>query len=195
MSTRLRALPVTPPPMHAETIGSHPNRLTDANRLPVQYLSILLGHNRHHRRDDNRTSHPTPDTVLRLSALTGSTPAKLSHAIPTLAVISELAEDTPRPVSDQKDDVLRRPACRYCMARRGVHGLVVRNIPSHEAACLRHHRRLLGEDPHGGPRRPSSLRIELVTYPEPVKLTALLASPHWHDEQGRIRPPSQVGPA
>ena len=231
--------------MHGETIGSYLNRLADANRLPVQFLSILLGHNRHHRRDDNRTGHWTPETLLRLSSLTGRTPVELSHAIAVLAVISEPAESTLRPVSDQTDEVLRRPACRHCMARRGVHGLVVRNIRPHEAVCLRHRRWLLGdeqyrlhalpqvqqanrrhrrlarrtrasflardyavardclrdwfqagapsdlqqrwtdridllcEDPYGDPRRPSPHRIELATYPETVKLMALIASPHW----------------
>ncbi|WP_327287535.1 TniQ family protein [Streptomyces sp. NBC_01198] len=249
MSTRLRMLPVTPPPMHAETIGSYLNRLADANRLPVQFLSILLGHNRHHRRDDNRTNHWTPETLLRLSSLTGRTPAELSHAIPALAVISELADGTLRAVSDQADEILRRPACRRCMARRGVHGLVVRNIPPHEAVCRRHHRwllgdeqyrlhalpevrqanrrhrrltrrtrapsltrhytvardflmdclrtgepsdlrqcwnnriDLLGDDPHGDPLRPTPFRIELATYPETIRLTAMIGSPHWSANQ------------
>ncbi|WP_445527454.1 hypothetical protein [Streptomyces cyslabdanicus] len=40
---------------------------------------------------------------------------------------------------------------------------------------------VLGEDPFGDPHRPSEARIELVTYPEAVVLTGLLASPHWRN--------------
>ncbi|BAC67975.1 hypothetical protein SAVERM_266 [Streptomyces avermitilis MA-4680 = NBRC 14893] len=125
---------------------SYLNRLADANRLPVQFRPILLGHNRHHRRDDNRPGRWTPETLCRLSALTGRTAAELSHAIPALAVIGEPAENRLQSLSGQAVEVLRRPACRRCMARRGFHGLVVRTIPPHEAVCLRHQRWLLGDE-------------------------------------------------
>jgi hypothetical protein len=39
---------------------------------------------------------------------------------------------------------------------------------------------LLPEDPYGDPNRPSLERIELVTYPETVIVTGLIASGHWH---------------
>ncbi|WP_409472820.1 hypothetical protein [Streptomyces sp. HC307] len=41
----------------------------------------------------------------------------------------------------------------------------------------------MGEDPYGDPYRPSAARIELVTYPEAVTLTGMLASPHWRDNE------------
>jgi hypothetical protein len=39
---------------------------------------------------------------------------------------------------------------------------------------------ILGEDPYGDPHRPTTERIEIVTYPETVVLTSLLVSPYWH---------------
>ncbi|MGW7256503.1 hypothetical protein [Streptomyces sp. NPDC054834] len=35
MTTRLWALPLTPPPVHDETIGSYLNRFADANHLTI----------------------------------------------------------------------------------------------------------------------------------------------------------------
>ncbi|GCB53342.1 TniQ family protein [Streptomyces sp. NL15-2K] len=133
--------------MHRETVGSYLNRLADANRLPVRYLAGLLGHNRHHRRDDNRTDHWTPRALLGLSALTGRAPAELVHAMPALAELSEGQRIGPRP-STGHGDALHRPACRPCMARRGIDGLVVRETLPHEAVCPRHHRWLLGDEQH-----------------------------------------------
>ncbi|MEU2737763.1 hypothetical protein ABZ656_20890 [Streptomyces sp. NPDC007095] len=39
----------------------------------------------------------------------------------------------------------------------------------------------IAEDAYGDPHRPTEDRIELVTYPETVALTRLLASPHRRD--------------
>ena len=43
MITRLRALPLMPPPVHGETVGSYLNRLADANHLTIGHLSPLTG--------------------------------------------------------------------------------------------------------------------------------------------------------
>ncbi|GAA3112551.1 hypothetical protein ACFQ0X_43280 [Streptomyces rectiviolaceus] len=40
---------------------------------------------------------------------------------------------------------------------------------------------MLGEDTFGDPHRPSDARIELVTYPEAVVLSGLLALAYWRD--------------
>ncbi|WP_234390372.1 DUF6262 family protein [Streptomyces sp. MMG1533] len=48
----LRALPLAPPPVHGETIGSYLNRLVDANHLTIGHLTSLIGPSRQHRRDE-----------------------------------------------------------------------------------------------------------------------------------------------
>ncbi|MFK0223755.1 hypothetical protein ACIQWN_36920 [Streptomyces vinaceus] len=175
----------------------------------------------------------------------------LVHAMPPLGSIGDLLRHH-RSAIEEVTEPRRRPACRLCMARRHVHGLVVRSTPHHEGVCHRHSRWLLGEeqhdltrlpevlranlqhhrivrrgthpftalafidardrltrwftrwftgersgeplrqrwnrrldvlgeDPFGDPHRPSDARIELVTYPEAVVLSSLLASAYWRD--------------
>lgn len=115
MTTRPRLLPLTPPPVHRETLGSYLNRLADANHLTIGYLSSLVGPSRQHRRVDNRVGYWTPDALGRLVALTGRSPSCLIHAMPPLGTIG----DPLRPLRSATEEVIeprRRPACRLCMA-------------------------------------------------------------------------------
>ncbi|MCX4760473.1 TniQ family protein [Streptomyces sp. NBC_01275] len=147
MTDRPRPLPLTPPPVHHETIGSHLNRLADANHLTIGYLSHLLGPSRQHRRVDNRVGYWTPDALRRLATLTGRNPSSLVHAMPPLGSISDPLRHH-RSATEEVIEPRRRPACRLRMARWHVHGLVVRSTPHHEGVCHRHSRRLLGTEQH-----------------------------------------------
>jgi TniQ protein len=89
VTTGLRALPLAPPPVHGETIGSYLNRLADANHLTIGHFSSLIGPSRQHRRDDNRVGYWTPVGVLRLAALTSRSPSSLIHAMPPLGTIGD----------------------------------------------------------------------------------------------------------
>lgn len=160
MTGRPRTLPLTPPPVHHETIGSYLNRLADANHLTIGHLSHLVGPSRQHRRVDNRVGYWTPDALRRLAILTGRRPASLVHAMPPLGSI----DDPLRHLGSATEEVIeprRRPACRLCMARRHIHGLVVRSTPHHEGVCHRHRRWLLGDEQHDLTRLPEVLRANL----------------------------------
>ncbi|MBT1187669.1 TniQ family protein [Streptomyces sp. CJ_13] len=148
MTGHLRVLPVALPPVHGETIGSYLNRLADANHLPIGHLSFLIGPNRRHRRDDNRAGHWTPAALPRLAALTGQSVHTLIHAMPALAEVREPGQYRQRLVIEELAEPRRRPACHLCMARRGIHGLVVRSTPHHDGVCHRHNRWLHGGDQH-----------------------------------------------
>ncbi|MFE9613868.1 TniQ family protein [Streptomyces sp. NPDC006012] len=160
MTTRPRALPLAPPPVHHETIGSYLNRLADANHLTIGYLSSLVGPSRQHRRVDNRVGYWTPDALGQLAALTGRSPSCLIHAMPPLGTIGDPLRHL-RSATEEVIEPRRRPACRLCMARRHIHGLVVRSTPHHEGVCHRHHRWLLGDEQHDLTRLPEILRANL----------------------------------
>ncbi|MCX4792848.1 MULTISPECIES: hypothetical protein [unclassified Streptomyces] len=168
--------------------------------------------------------------------------------MPPLGTIGDPIRRLPLSATEEVIEPRRRPACRLCMARRHIRGLVIRSTPHHEGVCHWHHRWLLGDEQHsltrlpealranrrhqriarrvthpttalayvdardclikwfnngassqplrqrwnrrlgvlgedqfGAPHRPFEVRIELVTYPESVVLTGLLASAHWRD--------------
>ncbi|WP_406120364.1 TniQ family protein [Streptomyces canus] len=158
MTTRLRALPLTPPPVHRETIGSYLNRLADANHLTIGHLSSLVGPSRQHRRDDNRVGYWTPAALPRLAVLTGRSASLLVRAMPPLGAIGDPSLRLPRSVTEEVTEPRRRPACRLCMARHHIRGLVVRSTPPHQGVCHRHHRWLLGDEQHDLTRLPEVLR-------------------------------------
>jgi hypothetical protein len=66
-----------------------------------------------------------------------------------------------RSATEEVIEPRRRPACRLCIARRHVHGLVVRSTPHHEGVCHRHSRRLLGAEQHDLTLLPEVLRANL----------------------------------
>ncbi|MCK9928175.1 hypothetical protein MXD62_13490 [Frankia sp. Mgl5] len=116
LTARVRALPITPPPMSGETIGSFLHRLAD----------------------DNRTTDGWPPEALpRLAALTGRNVLTLQHALPALRTVGTNAPSHPRA------NIPNRPvrlACRLCAARRGAHGVVLRRTADHECVCPTHRR-------------------------------------------------------
>ncbi|MEU2739552.1 TniQ family protein [Streptomyces sp. NPDC007095] len=158
MTARPRTLPLTPPPVHHETIGSYLNRLADANHLSIGYLSHLVDPSRQHRRVDNRVGYWTPEALRRLAILTGRHPSSLIHAMPPLGSIGDPLRHL-RSATEEVVEPRRRPACRLCMAWRRVHGLVVRSTPHHEGVC--HRRWLLGDEQHDLTRLPEVLRANL----------------------------------
>lgn len=161
MTTGLRSLPLAPPPVHRETIGSYLNRLADANHLTIGYLSFLIGPSRQHRRVDNRVGYWTPDSLSRLTVLTGRSASTLIRAMPPLGLIGDPLRRLPLSATEEVVEPRRRPACRLCMARRHIRGLVVRSTPHHEGVCHRHHRWLLGDEQHDLTRLPEVLRANL----------------------------------
>ncbi|MGW7027120.1 TniQ family protein [Streptomyces xanthophaeus] len=161
MTSHLRPLPIALPPVHNETIGSYLNRLADANHLTIGHLSFLIGPNRRHRRDDNRVGHWIPSSLPRLAALTGQSVRSLIHAMPVLDEVREPGQRRQQLAIEDPAEPRRRPACRLCMARRGIHGLVVRSTPHHEGVCLRHQLWLHGGDQHHLDVLPEILRADL----------------------------------
>jgi hypothetical protein len=161
VTTGLRSLPLALPPVHRETIGSYLNRLADANHLTIGYLSSLIGPSRQHRRVDNRVGYWTPDGLSRLAVLTGRSPSTLIRAMPSLGLIGDPVRRLPLSATEEVVEPRRRPACRLCMARRHIRGLVVRSTPHHEGVCHRHHRWLLGDEQHDLTRLPEVLRANL----------------------------------
>jgi hypothetical protein len=65
--------------------------------------------------------------------------------MPSLAEHTGTTATTTHP-DDLARRILCRPACRSCMARQSIHGMVVRETPAHEAVCPRHQRWLLGDE-------------------------------------------------
>ncbi|MGW2564309.1 TniQ family protein [Streptomyces sp. NPDC001514] len=161
MTAGLRTLPLAPPPVHRETIGSYLNRLADANHLTIGYLSSLIGPSRKHRRVDNRVGYWTPAGLSRLAVLTGRSTSTLIRAMPPLGWIGDPVRRLPSSATEDVVEPRRRPGCRLCMARRHIRGLVVRSTPHHEGVCHRHHRWLLGDEQHDLTRLPEVLRANL----------------------------------
>jgi hypothetical protein len=161
VNPRLRVLPVTLPPVHGETIGSYLNRLADANHLTISILSGLLGVARRHRRDDDSPTGWSPDTLTRLSALTGRPAPSLTRALPALHRLRTSPPHIPLAPNQELTEPPRRPACRPCMAHRGIHGLVVRRTPGHECLCPRHQRWLHRGEQHRLDPLPEVLRANI----------------------------------
>ncbi|MEV8569672.1 TniQ family protein [Streptomyces sp. NPDC051322] len=156
VTTRLRVLPLSPPPVHGETIGSYLNHLADANHLSIGTLSSLIGPSRQHRRGDNRVGYWTPEALRRLTVLTGRGSSLLIHAMPPLGSIGGPLRHL-RSAIEEVIEPRRRPACRLCMARRHIHGLVVRSTPPREGVCHWHHHWLLGDEQYDLTRLPEVL--------------------------------------
>lgn len=129
----IRQLPVSPPPIHRETVGSFLGRLADANRLKPHTLPTLLGIRTLPRHTDPKDLWPT-ETITALATLTGRTPTALADALPALAPASSGTE------SEWIGGGRIRPACRGCMSARGIASTVIQHTAEHEDVCLRHHR-------------------------------------------------------
>ena len=127
----IRRLPLSPPPVHRETVGSFLGRLADANRLRPHTLPALLEIRTLPRNADPQSPWP-PAAVTVLAALTGRTPTALAAALPAIAPSS--------PDTMSVDHSRIRPACRSCMSARGILSTVIQRTADHEDVCLRHHR-------------------------------------------------------
>lgn len=155
MITIVRVLPLAPPPMHGETIGSYLHRLADANHTTVGILALVIGHGRRYQRTDDTADGWPPDALPKFAALTGRTMPALTHALPALRTARN--PDPRIPPTSEPD----RPAClacRPCMARRGIHSLVMRRAAHHECVCHRHQRWLHGGQQHDLTPLPEVLR-------------------------------------
>ncbi|MET7394265.1 TniQ family protein [Dactylosporangium sp. NPDC005572] len=138
----IRALPIGLAPVTRELLGSYLHRLADANHVTIASVSQLLGTGRRYRRGDDDATTWTTHTVSALAALTGYPPTTLTQALPALRPLAAVAP-LGRPGSGAP-----RVACRYCMASKGIHGLVIQRAASYEPVCLRHQRWLHGPEQH-----------------------------------------------
>lgn len=129
----IRQLPLSPPPVHRETVGSFLGRLADANRLRPRTLPTLLGISTLSRHADPKRPWP-PGALAMLADLTGYTAETLRTALPALDA-SRASTRTPQ------DGASRiRPACCTCMDARGITSIVIQHTTDHEDICLRHRR-------------------------------------------------------
>lgn len=132
--TTLHRLPVTPPPIHHETLGSYLHRLAMANNRPTRSLAALLGPppiGFSPISDD--TSGWTPQSPANLAVLVGRPIERLARALPALANFLTVPSDRPA-------ELIGR-VCRCCSARRGAGtASVFAYIPIHQHLCVRHQR-------------------------------------------------------
>ncbi|MFC5188132.1 TniQ family protein [Actinomadura harenae] len=132
--TTLHRLPLTPPPIRNETLGSYLHRLAMANNRPARSLAALLGPppiGFSPISDD--TSGWTPQSPANLAALTGRRVEKLARALPALASFLAVPCDHPTQLIGR--------ACRCCSARRRAGtASVFTYIPIHQHLCIRHQR-------------------------------------------------------
>jgi hypothetical protein len=125
----IRRLPLSPPPVQHETVGSFLGRLADANRLKPHTLPTLLGVRTLPRHADPKDPWP-PTAITALATLTGRSLTALAAALPALAP----------PPPDTIATGRIRPACRSCMSARGITSTVIQHTADHEDVCLRHRR-------------------------------------------------------
>jgi len=118
------ALPRTVVPFHRETVASYIDRLAHANYLDPTRLRRYLT-------DTGTGCHPQADWLAIISAH----PVHLLRA--RLIGLTERDHDLGR----QRHHA--RPACRFCMARRGVTEPVYCWFPDHLTVC-HHHSRWIG---------------------------------------------------
>lgn len=115
------ALPRTVAPFHGETVASYLERLAHANHLNPTHLRRYLT-------DTRIDCHPQPGWLATASD------QPLSLLRTRLIGLTERDRDPSR----QRHHA--RPACRFCMARRGVTEPVYCWIPDHCTVCHRHYR-------------------------------------------------------
>lgn len=115
-----RPLPRRVSPVHGETVDHFVQRLAEANHLSTAallgYLRIPRGASRFPIRPD------------RLAAACGQPVELLTQRLPGLAWTHRSSGSNP----------YIRPACRRCMARRGLLEPVPCHIPAHVTVCRRH---------------------------------------------------------
>ncbi|MEV8548132.1 TniQ family protein [Streptomyces sp. NPDC051572] len=131
---QVRPLPVTPGPVHNETLGSYLHRLAVANNRPASVLARLLGPLPPEFSPlSNTTAGWTPHSPDRLATLSGRPPARLARALPALADFLDPTGPGSRP-----NRLIGRP-CHCCTARRSpTASVVITLLPAHQYLCPRH---------------------------------------------------------
>ncbi|ORA21254.1 TniQ family protein [Mycobacterium aquaticum] len=114
-------------PVQAETVHSYTMRLAQANHLPVKVLRLYLS-------GTPSSEHPRSDW---LAVASGYPLDLLEIRLKGLTRGHGFAEQLRR----------SRPACRWCMARRGIDVPVYCWLPEHRTVCFRH-RRWIGAPAH-----------------------------------------------
>lgn len=115
-----RPLPRTVWPVQSETVVSYMTRLAHANHMPVramhQYLSGSTG-----------SAAPRPEWLA----------AACRYPLDLLQARLKGLDDGHNPV---QQNLRARPACRWCMARRGIYEPVDCWLPEHKTVCYQHRR-------------------------------------------------------
>lgn len=114
-------LPRTVTPFHAETVQSYLDRLAHANHVEPRQLRCYLA-------EDRAICRPRPDWLASASG----------HPLATLQARLIGLADRDRHTARQRRHA--RPACRLCMARRGVSEPVYCWFPDYATVCPRHRR-------------------------------------------------------
>lgn len=133
---QLHPLPVSPGPVHNETLGSYLHRLAVANNRPANVLARLLGPLPPEFSPlSNTTAGWKPDSSHGLATLTRRPVVELARALPALADFL-----SPNGPDFRTDRVIGR-LCRCCTARRSpTASLVILLMPAHQHLCPRHQR-------------------------------------------------------
>lgn len=121
-------LPRTVTPFHTETVQSYLDRLAHANHVKPRQLRCYLA-------DGPAICRPRPDWLATAS----------NHPLVTLDARLIGLADRDRHTTRQRRHA--RPACRLCMARRGVYEPVYCWLPDYATVC-RQHRRWIGPGTH-----------------------------------------------
>jgi hypothetical protein len=129
---RLRPLPRTVAPLHLESQGSYLQRLAAANRLtPAELEDHLQG--------TGRIRPLPPPSAVTISQLARQPIERLLSALPELRR-PELTARLPPACRETLDEGwVLQPACRYCLAARGVYA-ATHWRPRGTRVCLRHQR-------------------------------------------------------
>ncbi|MGR6918801.1 TniQ family protein [[Actinomadura] parvosata] len=110
---RLRRLPRAIAPIQDETVASYFNRLARANHMTPSYLNECL--------TGERNRYPRGLSEDILVALSGWPAEALRYALPDLRTVDDTATMALAGRSTCGRSVANiRPACRHCMAARGL---------------------------------------------------------------------------
>ncbi|TMR88810.1 TniQ family protein [Nonomuraea basaltis] len=118
-----RALPRKVVPVHDETFASFLHRLALRNHVPGDVLHAYLGMGRPRRLPE----------LTDLATVTGASQTVLSHALPELRDSASRHCGTTAGWPNQV-----RPACRHCVASRGIVAPVMCWMRPEQSVCPRH---------------------------------------------------------
>ena len=132
---RSRPLPRRVSPVQDETISSFLRRLAQANHIRGDELLAYLGTR---LREPSAPTRSRDVSLQALSMISGHTPICLAHALPEIR--PQLPDHSALRVIGRTtvEGHATRPACRRCMAAKGITATVTIWARQHQNVCLRH---------------------------------------------------------